>query len=87
MGQGKSGLEDKLAAQVHPSWCEYGHDTEDVRTAIGHVRQVLTDMGVEFGMANLSDNCGHCVQPLKGRMASEVDDSALCTRTLCKSRA
>ena len=55
LGQGKTVLQDKIAAHIHQTWLEYGPRIEDVRVALGSVRQVLTDMGVEFGMANYPD--------------------------------
>ena len=62
LGQGRAALQDKVSALVHQTWCEYGPNVEDVRTACCSVRQVLTDMGVEFGIANYPDVVSQCLK-------------------------
>ena len=62
LGQGKQALEDKVAAHVHQTWCDYGPSRADVRTACASVRQVLTDMGAEFGIANYPDVIDECIK-------------------------
>ncbi len=52
LGQGRAGLVDKVFAQIHQTWLEYGPGHDNVTTACWSVRQVLTDMGVEFGIAD-----------------------------------
>ena len=72
LGQGKTALSDKVAAHVHQTWCDYGPDRASVRTAFADVRQVLTDMGVEFGMANYHDVVDDVIPAVKGRAEPPV---------------
>ena len=72
LGQGKTALPDKVAAHIHQTWCEYGPNEDDVRTAFSDVRQVLTDMGVEFGMANYHDVISDCLRPAGQRCATHA---------------
>ena len=55
LGQGRTDLRNKVHALVHQTWLEYGPDAGSLRSANADVRQVLTDMGVEFGLADHAD--------------------------------
>lgn len=61
LGHGRAALEDKVAAHVHQVWCEYGPSVSDVQEANADVRQVLTDMGTELGLANHPDAVPACL--------------------------
>ena len=61
LGQGRTALSDKAVAHIHQTWCEYGPERSAVRTACSNVRQVLSDMGVEFGIANYVDVINDCI--------------------------
>ena len=52
LGSGGSGLDDKVASHVHQVFLEYGQSVGHVLVACNDVRQVLSDMGIEFGIAN-----------------------------------
>ncbi len=55
LGQGRTSLEDKVACLVHQLWLEYGPDASSIRGACRSVRCCLSDMGVEFGIADYPD--------------------------------
>ena len=55
LGQGKAGLTDKVTAHVHQCWLEYGPDRRQLRAANLDVRQCMSDMGTEFGIADAGD--------------------------------
>ena len=55
LGHGRTDLVNKVHALIHQTWLEYGFDQSSVRAANSDVRQVLTDMGVEFGPADYPD--------------------------------
>ena len=61
LGHSKASLPDKLQAHVHQVWLEYGPSVEQVRTANLDVRQCLTDMGTEWGIADCADVVAQCV--------------------------
>ena len=69
LGQGKTSLSDKVEAHVHQTWCDYGPSVASVRVACHSVRQVLTDMGVEFGLADVPDVLASCI-PTKCKVVS-----------------
>ena len=69
LGQGKTALSDKVASHIHQTWCDYGPSRASVRNACSSVRQVLTDMGVEFGVANYPDVIDECIN----KFSSDVD--------------
>ena len=79
LGQGTSTLQDKIAAHIHQTWLEYGPSQSSVRTACASVRQVLTDMGCEFGCANYHDAINHVVKAFGhiDHAASQTDLSHL----------
>jgi len=52
LGHGRAGLAQKVQASQHHTWLEYGPSLERVRQANYDVRQVLTDMGTEVGIAD-----------------------------------
>ena len=72
VGQGKAGLEDKIAAHVHQAWHEYGPEPEDGLASTRHVRPAITCVGAEFDVPNCTDIGGHSAWSCKGRTASEV---------------
>jgi hypothetical protein len=45
----------ELYYKVHQTWLEYGPSAANLRDANADVRQCLSDMGVEFGIANYPD--------------------------------
>ena len=55
LGVGRVSLEDKVLCSIHQAWLEYGPSEESLRALFMDTRAVLTDMGVEFGIANASD--------------------------------
>ena len=60
LGHGRCGLADKVQAAQHQTWLEYGPSVERVRQANLDVRQVLTDMGTEVGIADFGDTTEEC---------------------------
>ena len=59
LGSGRSGLDDKVASHVHQVFLEYGPSVGHVLAACNDVRQVLSDMGTEFGIANFGPAVSH----------------------------
>ena len=55
LGIGRASLEDKVQSEVHQAWLEYGPCEDTVRRILYDTRSVLTDMGVEFGIAESLD--------------------------------
>ena len=55
LGVGCASASDKLQALVHQYWLQYGPDLGVLRSVFHNVRSVLTDMGVEMGIANARD--------------------------------
>ena len=55
LGVGRVSLEDKVACNIHQAWLEYGPSEDSLRALFIDARAVLTDMGVEFGIANAHD--------------------------------
>lgn len=55
LGHGRMRLHDKAQAHVHQVWLDYGPTVSDVRKANLDVRQCLSDMGVELGIADAKD--------------------------------
>jgi len=55
LGHGRTDLKSKLHAVMHQTFLEYGSGEESVRAANSDVRQILTDMGVEFAIADSKD--------------------------------
>ena len=76
LGHGRCGLADKVQASQHQTWLEYGPSLERVRQANYDVRQVLTDMGVEVGIADYADASQICC-PSVGQLgeAAAVQES------------
>jgi len=58
LGHGRTSLEDKVAAHLHQLTLDYGPSIARVEAACGDVRQVLSGMGVELGMANFGNVIG-----------------------------
>ena len=52
LGHGRAGVRDKTMIQVHQTWLDYGPTPDRMARALGSVRQVLSDMGTEFQIAN-----------------------------------
>ena len=52
LGAGKAGLIDKVASHVHQLFLEYGPSIGHVSAVCYDVRQVMSDMGTEFGISN-----------------------------------
>ena len=55
LGHGRAGLAEKAQATMHQTWLEYGPSISQVRAANNDVRQILSDMGTEFGIADYAD--------------------------------
>jgi hypothetical protein len=55
LGHGRADLGNKIHSLIHQTCLEYGADVQSVRSANRDVRQVLSDMGTEFGLANCAD--------------------------------
>ena len=77
LGQGRTALADKVAALIHQLWCENGPSQSSVRHACQDVRQILTDMGVEFGLANYPDVINDVVKATGWDKANVVESRAL----------
>lgn len=58
LGCGKSGLNDKVSAHIHQVFLDYGPSVQHVAAACNDVRQVMSDMGTEFGIANFGQAIG-----------------------------
>ena len=61
LGHGRAGLADKVQATVHATWLEYGPSLKTLRQANLDVRQVLTDMGTEWAIADVTAVDSLCV--------------------------
>ena len=61
LGHGRAGLADKVQATVHATWLEYGPSLHTLAQANLDVRQVLTDMGTELGIADAAAVDSLCV--------------------------
>ncbi len=55
LGQGHTDLRNKAEALLHQTWLDYGPLAGSVRSAAADVRQVLSDMGTEAGIADSAD--------------------------------
>ncbi len=62
LGQGRTDLPSKLQAHVHQMFCDYGPTALDIRLAAADVRQCLSDLGTEFGIANAADCVDQCLR-------------------------
>ena len=62
LGRGRTTLRDKLHAHVHQTWLEYGPRGDTVLRANAAVRQCLSDMGTEFGLADARDITHECMR-------------------------
>ena len=49
------GLAEKTQAHLHQTWLDYGPVAAQVTEACASVLSILTDMGTEFGIANVQD--------------------------------
>ena len=61
LGCGRMGLAEKTQAHIHQVWLEYGPSVADVRKASSDVRQCLSDMGTELGIADARDVVAQCI--------------------------
>ena len=59
LGSGMAGLTDKVAAHLHQVFLDYGPSVGHVLAACSDVRQVMSDMGTELGIANFGNAIGH----------------------------
>ena len=66
LGHGRARLADKVQAVVHATWLEYGPSLVTLAQANLDVRQVLTDMGTELGIADAAA-VGSLCAPTKPR--------------------
>ena len=71
LGSGRAGLDDKVAAHIHQVFLEYGPSAGHVAAACSDVRQVMSDMGVEFGICNF----GNAIGQVLGEKLDWGDDS------------
>ena len=62
LGHGRVALADKLHAHVHQTWLEYGPEPQTLQRANSVVRQCLSDMGTEFGLADCCDVTHECLR-------------------------
>jgi len=74
LGCGRMGLAEKVQTHIHQVWLDYGPSVADVRSANLDVRQCLSDMGTEIGIADARDVVAECLgQPRE----EDSDDSPL----------
>jgi hypothetical protein len=66
LGHGRAGVRDKTLTQVHQTWLDYGPTPDRMARALGSVRQVLSDMGTEFQIANAQACLEDCSGQLPG---------------------
>ena len=66
LGCGRMGLAEKTQTHIHQVWLDYGPSIADVRAANACVRQCLSDMGTELGIADARD----CVSEAIGQKKS-----------------
>ena len=64
LGHGFCDLPNKVDSVVHQTFLEYGPAEDSVRSACDDVRQILSDMGVEFAIADCKDVIGQCLGEL-----------------------
>ena len=62
LGHGRTSLEDKVQAHIHQVWLEYGPGQDTLQRANSAVRQCLSDMGTEFGLADVVDVTPLCTR-------------------------
>ena len=55
LGHGRASLCDKCQAHAHQAWFDYGPPLNSSQRAKLVVRQCLSDMGTEFGLADAAD--------------------------------
>ena len=58
LGHGFTDFRSKVHATMHGTFLDYGPSEASMRAANADVRQILSDMGVEFGLANGKDCIG-----------------------------
>ena len=61
LGHGRCGLAEKVQATVHQTWLDYGPSLPQTRAACHDVRQILSDMGTEAGIADYGDVLSACI--------------------------
>ena len=62
LGHRRTTLEDKVQAHVRQTWLEYGPRADTLLRANVVVRQCLSDMGTEVGLADVSDVAHACIR-------------------------
>ncbi|MFM7989293.1 MAG: hypothetical protein ACKPKO_59265, partial [Candidatus Fonsibacter sp.] len=72
LGHGRTTLFDKLQSHFHQVWLEYGPGVESVERASSAVRQCLSDMGTEFGLADAADVTHICMRTGDGKVRGAV---------------
>ncbi len=80
LGQGKAALEDKTQAHLHQTTLEYGSSIASLRRALSSVRQCLSDMGTEFGIADAGDILPAVVRQLSSTESGLAVPVAACSR-------
>ena len=60
LGHGRLSLADKVQAHVRQTWLEYGPSLKSLARANAAVRQCLTGMGTEYGVAGAPDVTPAC---------------------------
>ena len=79
LGSGRMSLADKAQAHIHQVWLEYGPAASDVRRANHDVRQCLSDMGTELGIAEAMDTVEEAIgQPVPDEVRGQLYPWALC---------
>ena len=58
LGAGRASLLDKVASHLHQTHCDYGPSVSHVAASCCDVRQVMSDMGTEFGICNFGNAIG-----------------------------
>ena len=61
LGHGRCGLAEKVQANVHQTWLEYGPSVAQVCAANADVRQILSDMGTESAIVDYPNVVAQCV--------------------------
>ena len=62
LGHGRFALADKLHAHVRQSWLKYGPRQHTLQRANTAARQCVSDMGTEFGLADVPDVTHACIR-------------------------
>lgn len=73
LGHGRCGLADKAQAHIHQCWLEYGPSSQSLRAANACVRECLSDMGTELGIADHADVVDECIHGQPCSQSSQHD--------------